>query len=154
RRSLPEDELSGLRRRAEALALGPGGLLRAEAGRPFDPARGPLWGGVLIRPGGAGHPLLRTLHHTASAGGSAGILLAAVTAPCRAVSAGLPSPLRELPLQYGDFAAWQREWMEGEALERQLAFWKSRLAGAPELLELPSDRPRPAVASSAGALQE
>src|SRR5207248_904609 len=64
---------------------------------------------------------------------------------------GRPSPLAELPLQYADFAAWQRDWLQGEVLERQVSYWKERLSDAPALLELPTDRPRPAMGTSRGA---
>ena len=65
---------------------------------------------------------------------------------------GKPSPLAELPVQYADYAAWQREWLQGEALEGQLDYWRKQLEGAPAVLELPTDRPRPAVQSYRGAL--
>ena len=67
-----------------------------------------------------------------------------------AMRQGQESPLAELPIQYADYASWQREWLQGEVLERQLSYWREQLAGAPAVLELPTDRPRPAVQSIAG----
>src|SRR5918912_3995685 len=66
---------------------------------------------------------------------------------------GLPSPLAGLPIQYADYAQWQRRWLEGEVLEGQLGYWREQLAGAPALLELPTDHPRPAVQSFRGATE-
>ena len=78
---------------------------------------------------------------------------ARVEALYNAYAFGKPSPLSELPIQYADYTDWQREWLKGEALERQLSYWKRHLDGAPTLLDLPTDRPRPAVESFRGALQ-
>ncbi|HEV7517967.1 MAG TPA: amino acid adenylation domain-containing protein, partial [Thermoanaerobaculia bacterium] len=136
---------------AEPLALGPGGLMSEEAGRPFDLQHGPLWRGLLLRLGREDYVLLLNLHHIVSDGWSMAILIGELQALYPAFSVDLPSPLPELPLQYADFAVWQRGWLEGEVLERQLAYWKRRLAGAPEVLDLPTDRPRPAVQTFAGA---
>ena len=80
-----------------------------------------------------------------------GILVREVAALYAAFAAGRPSPLPELPVQYADFAVWQRSWLHGEVLEREIAFWRRQLAGLPPLLELPTDRPRPAVQSFRGA---
>ncbi|HJX28648.1 MAG TPA: amino acid adenylation domain-containing protein, partial [Thermoanaerobaculia bacterium] len=142
---LPED-------RREALALA---LAGEEAGRPFDLARGPLLRGVLLRlapPEGEGdHVVALTLHHIASDGWSMGILVREVAALYAAFAEGRPSPLPELPVQYADFAAWQHSWLYGEVLEGEISFWRRQLAGLPPLLELPTDRPRPAVQSYRGA---
>ncbi len=91
------------------------------------------------------------MHHIASDGWSMGILVREVTALYAAFAAGRPSPLPELPVQYADFAVWQRSWLHGEVLESEIAFWRRQLAGLPPLLELPTDRPRPAVQSFRGA---
>jgi len=80
-----------------------------------------------------------------------GVLFDELVQLYRAFRAGRPSPLRPLPVQYADFAVWQREWLKGDVLESQLAHWKERLAGSPPLLELPTDRPRPAVQAGRGA---
>ncbi len=103
---------------------------------------------TLVRLAAGEHALLLTLHHIASDGWSEGVLRRELSALYAAALAGEPSPLAPLPLQYADFAAWQRAWPE-EALAAQLAHWKERLAGTPAL-ELPADRPRPPVASFRG----
>ncbi len=118
--------------------------VRDEALLPFDLERGPLMRAGLLRLAPDDHVLLLTLHHVVSDGWSTGILLRELSA----LYAG--SPLPPLPVQYGDFAAWQRSWLSGEALERQLAWWRGKLAGAPPLLELPTDRPRPPVQGPEG----
>ena len=97
------------------------------------------------------HVLLIAVHHIVSDGWSTGILLRELGVLYRAFVAGEPSPLPELPLQYGSFASWQRRWLTGAVLERQLAYWRQRLRGAPGVLELPTDRPRPPVQSLRGA---
>ncbi len=124
-------------------------LATAEAGRPFDLARGPLFRAALFRLGEEEHVLAVTLHHVVSDGWSAGVLIREMAALYGAFSAGLPSPLPELPIQYADYAVWQRRRLGGETLEKELAFWRARLAGTPPL-ELPTDRPRPAQATSQG----
>ena len=91
------------------------------------------------------------MHHIASDGWSMGILVREVAALYAAFAEGRPSPLPELPVQYADFAVWQRSWLHGEVLESEIAFWRRQLAGLPPLLELPTDRPRPAVQSYRGA---
>ncbi|HEX7242310.1 MAG TPA: amino acid adenylation domain-containing protein, partial [Longimicrobiaceae bacterium] len=91
------------------------------------------------------------MHHVVSDAWSMDVLVREVTALYEAFAAGRPSPLPELQVQYADFAAWQREWLEGETLERQLAWWRERLAGAPPMVDLPTDRPRPRVAGPEGS---
>ncbi len=145
---LPRIDLSGLpaaAREAEA-----GRLADAEAGRPFDLAAGPLVRALLLATGSARQHLLVTMHHIAGDGWSVDVLLGELAALYRAFAAGLPSPLPELPIQYADFAAWQRRWLAGPVLDEQLAYWRRQLAGAPEALDLPTDRPRPAVETSRG----
>ncbi len=121
-----------------------------EALRPFDLARGPLLRSTLLRLGAEDHVLLLTMHHIVSDAWSMDVLVREVLALYGAFSRGEPSPLPELPVQYADYAVWQRAWLSGATLERQLAWWRERLAGAPPLLELPVDRPRPAVFSHRG----
>ncbi|HKI01669.1 MAG TPA: amino acid adenylation domain-containing protein, partial [Thermoanaerobaculia bacterium] len=134
-------------------------IAREEALRPFDLAAGPLVRARLLRltgeNGAAGdeHALLLTMHHIVSDGWSMGILIREVAAFYESFATGEPAALPELPIQYTDFAAWQRRWLEGEELEREAAWWRSRLAGAPTALELPADRPRPLVKTSRGALR-
>ena len=106
---------------------------------------------LLLRLASDEHVLLIDVHHIVSDGWSTGILLRELGLLYRAAVAREPSPLPELPLQYASFASWQRQWLSGEVLERQLAYWRGRLAGAPGVLDLPTDRPRPAVQSLRGA---
>ena len=126
-------------------------LAREEAARPFDLRRGPLLRLVLVRLEEQRHLLLLTLHHIVSDGWSLGILVREVAALYGAFSRGAASPLPELPAQYADFAVWQREWLRGEVLEAQLAYWRARLQAAPRRLELPADRPRTAAPVRRGA---
>ncbi|HEV2149307.1 MAG TPA: amino acid adenylation domain-containing protein, partial [Longimicrobiaceae bacterium] len=129
-----------------------GRLMAEEASAPFDLARGPLIRGRLIRLGAREHVLLVTMHHVVSDGWSAGVLVQELSALYRAFRRGEADPLPELPVQYADYAVWQRRWVEGEVLRQQAEYWKRTLSGAPELLELPADRPRPAEMDHAGAL--
>jgi amino acid adenylation domain-containing protein len=127
-------------------------LIAEEARRPFDLAAGPVIRATLIRTSAGEHTLVIVLHHVATDAWSGGIFFRELAALYQAFTAGDDSPLADLPVQYADFAAWQRGWLRGEALERQMAYWRRRLAGAPAVLELPTDRPRPAVQELAGAL--
>jgi amino acid adenylation domain-containing protein len=145
---LPLVDLSALApaRRSAKLAS----LRSAEAERPFALAAGPLLRAGLVRLGAEEHVLLLSFHHAVYDGWSEGVLLRELAALYDAARAGAPSPLAEPALQYADFAAWQRAWPP-EVLGRQLAYWRGQLAGTPTALELPTDRPRPAVASLRGA---
>jgi condensation domain-containing protein len=126
-------------------------LATADARRPFDLARGPLVRFVLVRTGDEEHQLFVTVHHIVLDGASIyRVLLPELTALYAALTTGAPSPLLELPVQYGDFAAWQRAMLTPEALAPHLAFWKQRLGDA-TALDLPTDRPRPAVQTFRGA---
>ncbi|HKH48535.1 MAG TPA: amino acid adenylation domain-containing protein, partial [Thermoanaerobaculia bacterium] len=127
------------------------GLARDEGVRPFDLGRGPLLRLRLVSLGAQEHLLLVTMHHIVADGWSVDVLIREVAALYEAFSHGQVSPLPELPVQYADFAVWQRDWLQGAVLEAQLAVWKRRLAGAPQVLDLPADRPRPAVPTSRGA---
>ncbi|HEX2095690.1 MAG TPA: amino acid adenylation domain-containing protein, partial [Longimicrobiaceae bacterium] len=126
--------------------------VRAEARRSFDVETGPLFRAVLLRLADEEHVLALNMHHIVSDGWSTGVLFGELGALYAALVEGRPSPLAELPVQYADFAVWQRGWLRGEILERQLAYWREELAGAPPELDLPTDRARPAVWSSEGAL--
>ncbi|HEX7240243.1 MAG TPA: amino acid adenylation domain-containing protein, partial [Longimicrobiaceae bacterium] len=126
-------------------------LAGEDASRPFDLSAGPLFRAGLLRLGGEEHVLLLCMHHVVSDGWSMGVLFRELSVLYQAYRERRESPLVELPVQYADYAAWQREQLRGEALERQLGFWRETLRGAPELLELPTDRPRPAVQSFRGA---
>jgi amino acid adenylation domain-containing protein len=121
------------------------------AARPFELAAGPLFRAELLRLAADEHVLLLCVHHIVSDGWSMDVLFHELSALYDAFRSGRRSPLQPLPLQYADYAVWQRAQLQGEALERQLAWWKERLSGAPALLELPTDRPRPAVQSYRGA---
>ncbi|MCP4540464.1 MAG: amino acid adenylation domain-containing protein [Chloroflexi bacterium] len=126
-------------------------LATEEAWRPFDLEQGPLLRVTLLRMDVKKHVLLLTMHHIVSDGWSMGVLIQEVGVLYQAFTAGKPSPLAELPIQYADFAVWQREWLRGEVLEEQLSYWKEQLDGMPELLELPTDRPRPPTPTFRGA---
>ncbi|HEX5870735.1 MAG TPA: condensation domain-containing protein, partial [Longimicrobium sp.] len=121
-----------------------------EARRPFDVANGPLFRAVLLRLAAADSVLLLAIHHVAADGWSMEILFRELAELYAAHAEGRAPDLPPLAVQYPDFAAWQRTWLTGERLERQLGWWRERLAGAP-VLELPTDRPRPATPTHRGA---
>jgi hypothetical protein len=114
-------------------------LSRLEAQTPFDLSRGPLMRSALLKLSETEHVLLLTMHHIVSDGWSMGVLVKEVAELYEARVAGKPSPLPELPIQYADFAVWQREWLRDRVLEEQLSYWRRQLAGAPSVLELPVD---------------
>src|SRR6185295_17302641 len=148
---LPVEDLGSLplpeaRERARELA-------EAESRRGFDLARGPVFRARLLRLAPAEHVLLLAMHHIVSDGWSMGLLFRELTALYRAFAAGLPSPLPEPAAQYPDFAAWQRARLTDERLAAELAWWRRKLAGYPDYLELPGDRPRPAGGSFKGAVE-
>jgi hypothetical protein len=122
-----------------------------EAQRPFDLAKGPLLRALLVRMAVDDHVLLLTMHHIVSDAWSAGVFLKELTEIYDAFANGRPSPLHELPIQYADYACWQRQLLSGENLQRQLSYWRERLKGAPEVLNLPTSRPRPKLPSYRGA---
>ncbi|HEU4882424.1 MAG TPA: amino acid adenylation domain-containing protein, partial [Longimicrobium sp.] len=126
-------------------------LVQDEAGAPFDLARGPLVRGRLVRMAEDDHVLLLAMHHIVSDGWSTGVLHRELGALYAAFARGEPDPLPPLPVQYADYAAWHRRWVEGPVLEAQAEYWTRALAGAPELLELPTDHPRPLRQDFAGA---
>jgi amino acid adenylation domain-containing protein len=128
-------------------------LVNDERSKPFDLIKGPLFRPTLLQLGEEEHILLLAMHHIVSDGWSMGILSRELTVLYEAFSAGHPSPLTELSIQYGDFAKWQREWLQGEVLERQLSYWKRQLEGIPAVSNLPADRPRPAVQGYRGKTQ-
>lgn len=122
-------------------------LARQEARAPFDLGRGPLLRARLLRFAEQDHLLLLTMHHIASDGWSVAVLMKELGTLYDSFVTGVPAALPELPVQYPDYAAWQRRRLETDVLERELRYWTERLAGAPAVLELPTDRPRPAVSS-------
>ncbi len=123
-------------------------LASEETLRPFDLAHGPLLRSTLLRLDEEEHVLLFTLHHVVSDGWSMQVLVREVSALYGAFSRGEEPQLAELPVQYADFAVWQREWLSGEVLDEQIGYWKDALAGAPPLLEIATDRPRSAAQST------
>jgi len=126
-------------------------LTDEEAWRPFDLARGPLLRVKLLELEDTEHILLLTLHHIVSDGWSISVLWNEVTTLYKVFNRGQSSPFPELPIQYADFAMWQRDWLSGAVLEAQLSYWREKLSGALPVLVLPTDRLRPAIQSHRGA---
>jgi len=126
-------------------------LASEEARQPFDLARGPLFRAVAFCLSGQAEWLLLNIHHIVSDGWSTGILLRDFGALLEAAAAGTAAALPPLPVQYADFASWERTWLSGEPLAQQAVYWREQLAGAPTLLDMPTDRPRPALQSFRGA---
>ncbi|MDO3550997.1 amino acid adenylation domain-containing protein [Ralstonia pseudosolanacearum] len=129
-------------------------LAEAEARAPFDLEQGPLIRGRLVKLGEQEHVLLITMHHIVSDGWSQGVLARELGSLYEAYRAGNADPLPALPIQYADYAVWQRRWLEGGELQRQGTYWEQALAGAPTLLSLPTDRARPAQQDYAGGSVE
>ena len=125
--------------------------IRRERLHRFNLSKGPLFRVVLVRMTSREHALLLTMHHIVSDGWSLGVLMDELSALYGAYASGHASPLSELPLQYADFAIWQRQWLQDTLLQEQLQYWRKRLLGTPPQLELPTDRPRPAIESFKGA---
>jgi amino acid adenylation domain-containing protein len=123
----------------------------AESQRPFDLACSPLLRTTLLRLGPREHILLLIIHHIIADEWSLGVLLHELATLYSAYAQGQPSPLRELPIQYADFAEWQRAWLEDGVLAEQLDYWQAQLASVPAVLEMPADRPRPKVQTFRGA---
>ena len=147
--SLPVTDLSRLpqgERQSQALRVA-----NEEADRGFDLQREPLLRGSLLRLSEENHILLLTVHHMVFDGWSANLFLDELIVLYQSFVAAKASPLPELGLQYADFAAWQRSYLQGEALEKQLEYWKQQLAGAPPSLDLPADHARPRLESFQGA---
>ncbi|HYO14475.1 MAG TPA: amino acid adenylation domain-containing protein, partial [Thermoanaerobaculia bacterium] len=138
-------EVDGARREAVALALAREGALR-----PYDLQRGPLLRALLVRLGEGEHLCLLAMHHIVTDWISSQIAWQEMAVLYQAAREGRPSPLPEPPVQYGDFAVWQREWLQGETLEHHVDFWRRELDGVPQVLELPTDRPRPASSTGRG----
>ena len=149
--SLPVVDLSSLpqpKRVPEARRLA-----TREAQRPFDLVQGPLFRATLLHLDASDHVLVMVLHHIAFDAWSASVFLRELAAIYAAFSARQPSPLPELPIQYADFAAWQTDWLQGEMLETQLAYWTEQLRRPLPVLNLATDRPKPATPSNRGAFQ-
>ncbi|MCC5658371.1 amino acid adenylation domain-containing protein [Nostoc sp. XA010] len=126
-------------------------LALAEAQQPFNLEADTLLRVKLLRLSEQEYVTLLTMHHIVSDGWSIDVLVRELATLYQAFSQRQPSPLLEIEIQYADFAAWQRQWLEKEVLESQLAYWRKQLDGAPAVLELPTDYPRPAIQSSRGA---
>lgn len=124
-----------------------------EANQPFDLSRGPLFRAQLVRLAEEENLLLINIHHIISDGWSIGVLGRELSTLYQAYKAGESSPLAELPIQYADFAVWQREWLQGELLEKQLGYWREQLGGELPELEMPMDHARPARQSFRGAAE-
>ncbi|MEM7354903.1 MAG: amino acid adenylation domain-containing protein, partial [Acidobacteriota bacterium] len=146
---LPLIDLSGIAPQQRSALLA--NLAGAEARRPFDLAHGPLLRLTLVRLSTAEHAALVTLHHIVADGWSLGIFLHELAELYRACATGRSPALAPLPVQYADFAVWQRDWLDEDRIEDQLAYWRQKLGGAPEVLELPTDHPRPPLPTYRGA---
>jgi amino acid adenylation domain-containing protein len=129
-------------------------LSREEAEEPFELSRGPLLRVKLLRLAEEEHILLLTMHHIISDGWSMGVLVREVATLYEAYGAGEDSPLSELAIQYGDYAVWQRRWLSGAVLAEQVEYWRAQLGGELAVLELPTDRVRPAVQRYRGGVVE
>ncbi|ODG99848.1 non-ribosomal peptide synthetase [Nostoc sp. KVJ20] len=128
-------------------------LLNQEAQRPFNLETDLMLRATLLQIDEQQHILLLVMHHIASDGWSISILWQQLAAVYEALLSGKPSPLAKLPIQYADFAVWQHQWLSDEILSSQINYWKTQLAGANTVLELPTDRPRPPVQTYQGTVQ-
>ncbi|MEM7758012.1 MAG: condensation domain-containing protein, partial [Cyanobacteria bacterium P01_A01_bin.40] len=126
-------------------------LANDEAQQPFDLAQGPLIRITLVRLADTEYVALLTMHHIVSDAWSMGVLVRELSTLYEVFATGKSSTLPELPIQYADFAAWQRQWLQGEVLETQLSYWQKQLGGSLPVLQLPTDRPRPRVQTFRGA---
>ncbi len=141
--SLPKEEQEAEIRR---LAL-------EETQKPFDLSKAPLFRVILLQLAEDEHVIITTTHHIISDDWSGGVFMQELVQVYAALASGRPSPLPSLPVQYADFAQWQREYLQGEVLERQMTYWKTQLAGELPVLQLPTDSPRPAVQTFPGKIQ-
>src|SRR5205085_11766590 len=141
-RHLPENERElEARRLAKACAI-----------ESFDLTQPPLLRASLLRLGDQEHVLLLTIHHIISDGWSIGVFFRESIILYNAFRQGKASPLSDLTVQYADFAAWQQEWLQGAILDKQLAYWRNQLAGAPFVLDLPADHSRPPAQTYRGSV--
>ncbi|MCT7952163.1 amino acid adenylation domain-containing protein [Ancylothrix sp. C2] len=143
-RSLPETQRNGEVER----------LIVAESQQPFDLSKAPLLRAKLLNLSDSNWVLIFSTHHIISDGWSMGLFIEELATLYQAFCMGEPSPLPDLPVQYADFASWQRQWLQGEVLETQLSYWKKQLGGNLPVLNLPIDRPRPAVQTFRGAVHK
>ncbi|HEX8090491.1 MAG TPA: amino acid adenylation domain-containing protein, partial [Blastocatellia bacterium] len=149
--SLPVTDLQGLSRAEQEAEVSR--LYAEEVRRMFDLAGGPVLRANLLRLGRTKQILILATHHIVSDAWSAGIMIRELATLYEAFINGKTSPLPPLPIQYADFAAWQRDWLQGAELEKQLSYWKQQLAERPQDLQLPMDHPRPLARSFRGATE-
>jgi amino acid adenylation domain-containing protein len=149
---LPLVDLHDLKEREREAAMR--STVSKEAWRPFDLAHGPLLRMILLRMDLQDHVFLFVIHHIVSDTWSTNVLIGELAKLYGAFATGQPSPLPELPIQYADFALWQRQWLTGELLESHLDYWKQRIGTAPPVLDLMTDFPRPAVPTHGGRQEE
>ncbi len=128
-------------------------IIQREISKPFDLGSAPLLRGVLVRLGEREHILALSIHHIVVDEWSIGILQQEMALLYAAYVQGQESPLREMPLQYADYTLWQVQWLSGEVFVRQMEYWKKQLSGMPEFLELPTDKPRPAIPQHRGSTE-
>jgi len=150
--AMREEDLSALDAAQQALVVAERSA--SEAGDRFDLSTGPLIRGRLLRLAEDEHVLMVTQHHIVSDGWSIGVMVKEFAALYAAFAQGQPDPLPALTIQYPDYAAWQRQWLQGEVRQAQLDYWRHTLSGAPALLDMPTDRPRPAVQRYTGDVVE
>ena len=129
-------------------------IIFEESQRPFDLANDRLLRVTLVQLGNEDHIVVLTMHHIISDGWSMGVLISELSELYTSYASGREPQLPDLPVQYADYATWQREWLQGEMLEEELSYWREQLAGAPQVLELPTDRARRAVQSYRGGLEK
>ncbi|MBH8578113.1 amino acid adenylation domain-containing protein [Nostocaceae cyanobacterium CENA369] len=129
-------------------------IVTKEARQPFDLSHGPLLRVTLLKLGSESHVLALIMHHIITDGWSMGLFIQELSSLYRALTLDSSVLLPELPIQYGDFTVWQRQWLTEEVQKQQLNYWTQQLAGAPPLLELPTDKPRPAIQTFCGATQQ
>ncbi|HVH67069.1 MAG TPA: amino acid adenylation domain-containing protein [Gemmatimonadales bacterium] len=149
--ALPELDLSSLQepeRQREWTRV-----VREVGRKPFDLSRAPLFRATMVHVSPRDHRLLLAIHHIIADEWSMELIQQEINQLYRAFTRGRPSRLSELPIQYADFACWQREWATGDVLQQEIAYWKEELAGAPTVLELVTDKPRPAVQTFRGATE-
>ncbi|MCG8534438.1 MAG: condensation domain-containing protein, partial [Pseudomonadales bacterium] len=126
-------------------------LVEKEIRTSFDLEKGPLIRAHLYKLDDNKHGLIVTMHHIITDGWSMGVFVREISALYASQRMGMKAPLPELSIQYGDFSAWQKDWLQGDELERQLSYWRTRLGNAPDQLMLPFDRPRPPLQTLNGA---
>src|SRR5262249_47534155 len=150
RMEVPVDDLSTLDDEAQQQSVA--AALKREWELPFDLSRGPVLRTRLLKLSDRDHILLATFHHIVSDGWSQGVFDREFRVIYEALSEGRDNPLLPLPVQYADFALWQRTWLDGETMAVGLQYWKDQLSGIPDQISLPVDRPRSAVQTYAASV--